>query len=127
MKNTKILLIFSALFVFITACTGKQINDEVITTVDVKKAKELLKEDIQLVDVRTPKEYEEGHIENALNIDVTDDSFVKNIQQLNKEKPVMVYCRSGHRSARAAQILKEQGFKKIYNLDGGFMAWESQE
>jgi rhodanese-related sulfurtransferase len=95
--------------------------------VDVKKAKELLKEDIQLVDVRTPKEYEEGHIENALNIDVTDDSFVKNIQQLNKEKPVMVYCRSGHRSARAAQILKEQGFKKIYNLDGGFMAWESQE
>ena len=127
METIRNLLVINLLFVLIASCGAKQINDEVITTVDVKKAKELLKEDIQLVDVRTPGEYEEGHIDNALNIDVTDDAFVKNIEQLDKEKPVMVYCRSGHRSARAAEILKEKGFKKIYNLDGGFMAWESEK
>ncbi|MBT8229455.1 MAG: rhodanese-like domain-containing protein, partial [Bacteroidia bacterium] len=56
---------------------------------------------IQLVDVRTPEEYEAGHIEKATNIDFLADNFEQNIQEINKDRPVFIYCRSGGRSGQA--------------------------
>ncbi len=79
---------------------------------------------VQLVDVRTPGEYEGGHIKNAQNINVHDDAFDKTVATLDKSKPVMVYCKAGSRSAAAAEKLQAMGFKEIYNLDGGIMKWE---
>jgi len=81
---------------------------------------------IQLIDVRTPKEYEEGHIENAQLINYYSKNFKENIQELDKEKPVYVYCKSGYRSGNSSKILAELGFKEIYDLKGGYMAWEKQ-
>lgn len=81
---------------------------------------------VQLVDVRTPAEYSEGHIENALNIDVKHpDFFSQASPQLSRKSKVYVYCRSGRRSMDAARQLSERGYK-VVNLSGGIMEWEQQ-
>ncbi|PQB04858.1 rhodanese-like domain-containing protein [Aureitalea marina] len=82
---------------------------------------------LQLVDVRTPEEYSVSHLKNAQNICVTDDDFQDQVGVLDKSKPVYVYCRSGKRSARAAKILKEMGFTKVYDLQGGIQEWQDNE
>ncbi|MAP53565.1 rhodanese-like domain-containing protein [Altibacter sp.] len=79
----------------------------------------------QLVDVRTPEEFEDVHLVGAVNISVTNDTFLVNAATLDKETPVYLYCRSGGRSARAAQQFKELGFTKIYDLEGGITAWQA--
>ena len=80
----------------------------------------------QLVDVRTPEEYGSGHLRNAANINIRDNSFEQQAAKLDKNKPVLVYCKAGSRSAAAADKLQEMGFKTIYNLDGGIMKWENE-
>jgi len=82
--------------------------------------------DAQLLDVRTPEEFEEGHIENALNIDWNGDSFDEEISKLDKTQPVFIYCRSGNRSNDAAAHMQKAGFKNIYKLKGGMIAWERE-
>lgn len=77
---------------------------------------------VQLIDVRTPAEFEAGHIPHALNIDVKEVNFEKNIKTLDPARPVAVYCRSGVRSRKAARKLAEKGFQ-VYNLDKGFLSW----
>ena len=77
----------------------------------------------QIVDVRTPDEYKLGHLYDAVNMDVNDPNFTSQIQVLDKNRPVAVYCRVGTRSMKAAQILSEQGFQIIFNLDGGIVQW----
>lgn len=80
---------------------------------------------VQIVDVRTPQEYGEGHISGAVNIDVMNNSFEQNVDKsLDKNIPVAVYCRSGNRSKTAMKILLKKGFK-VYELDKGFNAWKS--
>lgn len=81
--------------------------------------------EVQVVDVRTTSEYVDGHISNATNIDVLQSDFKEKVASLDKEKPVMVYCKMGGRSAKAATILKEMGFKDVTDLEGGFTAWKS--
>lgn len=78
---------------------------------------------VQLVDVRTPEEFAENHLSGALNIDWRGEGFSEKAQNLlDKARPVMVYCRSGRRSAEAAATLDGIGFK-AYNMKGGIMAW----
>ncbi len=78
----------------------------------------------QLVDVRTPEEYAEGHLEGAVNIDVNDSTFLQHATaSLEKGRAVAVYCRSGKRSALAASLLAKQGYNVI-NLLGGILAWK---
>ena len=77
----------------------------------------------QLLDVRTPEEFAEGHIGGAMNIDWKAEDFAQKAQeQLAKDRPVMVYCRSGRRSAEASAVLEELGFK-TFNLLDGIKAW----
>lgn len=81
---------------------------------------------LQLVDVRTPDEYGVSHLKDAQNICVTEANFKEKVQKLDKSKPVYVYCKKGGRSAKAAKILIEMGFKEVYDLQGGITAWESE-
>lgn len=82
---------------------------------------------VQLVDVRTPEEFAEGHLPGALNIDWRGEGFVEKAgAALDKNRPVMVYCRSGRRSAEAASALDGIGFK-TYNMKGGILAWTAAE
>ncbi len=77
-----------------------------------------------LVDVRTPQEFKQGHIDGAININVMDPSFKDEMAKLDaKNKPLMLYCRSGNRSGRAMRILKNEGYTNMYNLLGGYMGY----
>lgn len=78
-----------------------------------------------LIDVRTPEEYSEGHLQGSVNINWNDASFMEQAGKLDKTKPVFVYCRSGHRSGQAAEALRSKGFKEVYDLVGGIMSWQS--
>ena len=95
---------------------------KVVTTDEMQTILEL--DDVQLIDVRTPEEYNEGYIENAQNIDYYSPTFDEDIQKLDKSKPVILYCKSGNRSGKCAEILKEAGFEKIYDLEGGITEWK---
>jgi len=116
------LLVLSFLFI---NCQGQQSKN--IQTVDVKTFAEKLKsnENPQLLDVRTPEEFNSGHIENAANVNWNGDDFVNKAENYDKSKPVFVYCKVGGRSSQAASKLAELGFKEIYNLDGGIMKWNA--
>lgn len=106
-----------------TSCSSASAADG-YTDMNVAQFDSYIKEPgVQLVDVRTAQEYAEGHIAGAINIDYYDRNFVGECEaQLDKAKPVAVYCRSGHRSGLAAKALAKAGFK-VTNLEGGIMAW----
>jgi rhodanese-related sulfurtransferase len=112
------------------ACTGQRASTKFTEVLPVGDYKALLSEkqgEVQLLDVRTAREYAAGHIEGAQNLDVLDkSSFAEGIQRLDPAKPVMLYCRSGRRSANASALLEKKGFTEIYDLKGGFVAWSAQ-
>lgn len=78
---------------------------------------------IQLIDVRTPEEYAEKRILNSKNININGSDFEKQMSTLDKSKPTYFYCLAGSRSARAADWAVKNGFKEVYNLEGGITAW----
>ncbi len=79
----------------------------------------------QIVDVRTPNEFNQNHLKNAMNVNINDNNFSNLINKLDKNKPVFVYCLSGSRSAYAIKIMRTQGFKVLYDLSGGMMQWRA--
>ncbi len=79
--------------------------------------------DIQLIDIRTPREFNGGYIKGAININFFDRDFNDQMAKLNKDKELYIYCRSGNRTSKAAKRLKDQGFTKIYDLQGGILNW----
>lgn len=77
-----------------------------------------------LLDVRTKREFEQGHIEGARNLDIFHvGKFQSQCELLNRDEPVYLYCRSGNRSRKASRILANMGFKEIYDLRGGILNW----
>jgi len=80
-----------------------------------------------LLDVRTDGEFASGHISGARQINFYDGDFQKQLEGLDKETPVYVYCRSGNRSGQAATMMKKMGFKAVYNLQGGIGAWARKQ
>lgn len=77
-----------------------------------------------LLDVRTDQEYAAGHLEGSTQINFNSPDFQQKIKELDPETPVYVYCRSGARSGNAAKMMKQLGFKAVYNLEGGILAWQ---
>lgn len=95
-------------------------------SVDIKEFKiEIAKSDVQLLDVRTTKEYSEGHIPGAMNIDVNAPDFEEKIKTLDKKENVAIYCRSGRHSKMAANKLTAAGYKVI-ELNTGFLSWDGE-
>ncbi len=81
-----------------------------------------------IIDVRTPEEFEGGHIPGAINIDWRNqEEFATKIAEISKDKTVLIYCHSGHRSGNAKKYLQEHGYQKIYNLETGIMGWKKAE
>ena len=78
---------------------------------------------VQLVDVRTPNEFKNGKIENAINIDFNGTSFKEEISQLDRSKTTLIYCHGGGRSASAMKVMENLGFKHVLELSGGFSHW----
>lgn len=100
--------------------------DPFLKDIDAGQAGELLKrqQKIVVLDVRTPEEFAEGHIDGAVNIDFNGDGFKEALGKLDKEAHYLMHCRSGGRSTAAKPAFTELGFNYIYHLDGGMLAWE---
>jgi thioredoxin len=113
-------------FLFIS-CHGQ--TSPAIHTIDAKSFSEKLKatENPQLLDVRTPEEYNTDRIEKSKNLNWNDENFAAKANKLDKAKPIFVYCKTGGRSAQAADKLAKLGFSEIYNLDGGIMKWNASD
>lgn len=104
--------------------SGCNSSDSIVSVSANEFENEIKNDSVQLLDVRTPQEYADGHIEGALNINVQNDDFQQLAEkELSKDSTVLVYCRSGRRSLDAAEILTKLGYKVI-NLKGGIIEWK---
>ena len=120
MKNVKS-IIATLIIILSISCS----NSQNFKSVDVATFKSTLEKtnDVQLIDVRTEDEFNGGHITNAKNISWSSETWSPLVGELDKTKPVLVYCLSGGRSKKAAAKLTELGFKEVLELDGGYLAW----
>ena len=110
----------------IQATAPEQQSAEVNKDVNVDEfAKLIAKGEGQVLDVRTPAEWENGTIDGAIKINFFDKDFQAQLEKLDKTKPIYVYCKSGGRSGKAAKQMQKMGFKTVYNLLGGITAWNA--
>lgn len=115
-----VLLFATVLGVLLNSCTAQPAG-----TVDVATLQaELLADSVQLVDVRTPDEWSRGHIKGAVHIDWFSDDFKVQVEKLDKDAPVRLYCAAGGRSEEAREMLRGMGFRDVLDLDGGIGAWK---
>lgn len=109
----------------ISSCKGQPSKniESVTPEAFAKKISETPK--AQILDVRTPEEFASERIDNAENVNWLGDNFVAGVEKYDKSKPIFVYCKSGARSAQAAEKLQDLGFKTIYQLEGGLLKWDA--
>ena len=90
------------------------------------EAEKILKsnQNVVVLDVRTPEEFEDGHIKGAQNLDMQDDAFADQVSQLDKNKTYILHCAAGGRSSRVLKQMKKLDFKSIYHMNGGVSAWK---
>lgn len=116
----RISLLILSIFTFIFGVSAQT----AVQDVDAVQFKKLIQSgNGVIVDVRTPQEFSRGHIEGATSINIADKSFVSKINLLQKDKPVYVYCLTGSRSHAAANYMARIGFKDVYDMRSGVMAW----
>lgn len=125
-------LALAGLFIISSVLAGGCVQTQTIKDVSPKEASILIQNnrnnpDFVIIDVRTPQEFADGHIANAVNIDYYSVTFRNDIDKLVKSKTYLVYCQSGGRSQNSAKIMEELNFSKVYNILGGIVAWESAE
>tara|TARA_Y100000588_G_C13712101_1_gene693417 strand:+ start:96 stop:494 length:399 start_codon:yes stop_codon:yes gene_type:complete len=119
----KLISAISVLLMFFTTAVFGQTNNDLEIDEFVKK---MASEKYLLIDVRTAEEFAAGHIQGAINIDYYSADFSNQIEKIGKEKPVLLYCRSGNRSAKSMQMMYEMGFVEVKHLDGGIKAWKAE-
>jgi rhodanese-related sulfurtransferase len=93
--------------------------------VKIEEAEKLIADGVQLLDVRTQEEWDAGHLKGAKQVDFTADGFIEKAKAaMDPKKPVLVYCRSGGRSAKATKALRDAGFTAVHDMAGGITAWQ---
>jgi len=91
-----------------------------------EESAQILTKEIQLLDVRTPQEYQQGYIDDAVLVNFFDSDFVTKVStRFDKNKPLYIYCAVGGRSNKAARKLIFEGFESVYDLKGGFNKWKN--
>lgn len=110
------------MLVIITACSQKSGNAISITEVTPAQL-----QTGYLVDVRTPEEYDLGHLDGAVNIDWFAPDFADRFQDIPKDRTIYVYCKKGGRSAKAQEKLRSLGYDHVVDLKGGYEAWEAAQ
>jgi phage shock protein E len=97
-----------------------------VTHVDAKEAAKIVaKNEVVVLDVRSPDEFASGHIKGATNIDFLENDFAERLAKLDREKTYLVHCAAGGRSTKALPKLSKLGFNHIIHLDGGLNAWQA--
>ena len=121
MKRLVVALFASASL--LAACGGSSGS---ITNLTVEEFASTIKDSsVVVLDVRTPEEFNSGHIAGAVNIDFQSGNFEHEVLQLDKSKTYAVYCRSGNRSGQATAIMADNGFSSLFNLSGGMNDWSA--
>jgi thioredoxin len=116
--------LFKATFLLVVLFAGCNAQVKNLNVSDFEKG--INTAGVQILDVRTPDEFAEKHIAGAVNINVNDAAFDKKLAELDKTKPVYVYCLAGGRSKKAADFAAANGFKDVYNLEFGINSWLSE-
>ena len=112
--------------------TDKTGNGQVLKNLSPEESHKLIQEhrddkNFMILDVRTPKEFGQARLEDAVNVDYYNKSFKKELAKLEKEKIYLVYCRSGNRSRKSLKLMKELGFQEVYNMSGGIGTWAAKK
>jgi phage shock protein E len=119
----KFLILTASLLLSLVSCSPAA--ESAPAPITIEQAEKQLAEGAQLLDVRTKEEWDEGHLKGATLVTVTEEGFLEKAKaKLDPKKPVVVYCRSGARSAKATEQLREAGFT-IHDLAGGITAWKA--
>lgn len=132
MKSITLMLLLSFLFI---SCTPKaqtatsttnkvEVIENSVEVIDATSFKQQIEAgSVQLIDIRTPGEFNQAHIVGSINYDYYQRTFMSQMSTLDKSKPIYIYCRSGNRTGNASKKLKAAGFIKIYDLKGGINYW----
>ena len=118
--------------VLISGCIGQgdtEQEEQLIVDVTPAVAYALIQEntenqDFVIIDVRTPEEYADGHIEKAINLDHYSETFKGELDKLDKDKTYLIYCRAGPLSRMALNIMEDLDFSEVYHIDDGIVEWE---
>jgi rhodanese-related sulfurtransferase len=118
-------------FVFILTVAASAAAGSPVANVTVGNAQKLIKEragngNFVILDVRTPGEFAEGHIDGAVNVDVQSRDFEKRLRALDRNKSYLVYCRTGNRSRQAILAMEAVGFRSIFHMNEGIVRWKQQ-
>jgi len=132
------LIYILSIFLFSNACSlsipkhhKKAHQSEIYKNIKPAQARKLIKENkdnpnFVILDVRTEREFKNGHLKNAKNIDFFSNSFQDSLKKLDTSNMYFIYCKGGNRSSKALSQMKEMGFQKIYNLLGGITRWQKE-
>ena len=134
LERSRILVLLGTLVVgalLISGCIDTKTTVQIVKDISVIEAYSLIQknkdsEDFVIIDVRTPEEFANEHIENAINLDYYSEDFRDELDTLDKERTYLIYCRSGKRSGNALKIMKELGLKKVFNMLGGIIQWKAE-
>ena len=105
-------------------------SNNLLKTISPKMASDLIAKhknntDFIILDVRTPQEFNNGHIEKAILLDFYSKTYTDGLKRLDKSKTYLIYCRSGNRSGKTLDLIKNMGFSQVYNMDQGIRGWLS--
>jgi len=125
--------ILVALLVLAGGCADREatgVSTQIIEDVTTEEAYALIQDNqdnqsFVILDVRTPGEYAGGHIAEAINLDYNSGTFREEVNELDKDKTYLIYCRTARRSGLALDIMEELGFGEVYNMLGGIVEWEA--
>jgi rhodanese-related sulfurtransferase len=125
------ILIFILCLGFVLPALGTRDGTRIVA-VSAKEAANLIDKHngnpgFAILDIRTPDEFQSGHLSNAISIDFYSQDFAEKLSRLDKEKTYLVYCRTGNRSTRALAFFDKLKFQKIYHLSTGIRGWQSED
>lgn len=121
----KLVLVLSALLVSLSCNSKPPLNEQEKSAIHLVNPSEFKEKSANqvIIDIRTPQEFSQGHIEGAININYYDNTFMDQIEKFDKSKPIFLYCRSGNRTSSASARVAKLGFGEVYDLQGGIMNW----
>ena len=126
-STIKLVLIVSLLLVSAMALAATPIENISARTATALIQENLSNPEFVILDIRTPGEYNAGHITGARNIDFYAQSFAQEIHSLDREKTYLIYCRSGNRSGKSLPLFQKLGFRHAYHLETGINGWLKQK
>ncbi|HMJ67805.1 MAG TPA: rhodanese-like domain-containing protein [Cyclobacteriaceae bacterium] len=111
------------LFIIVLACASPDSKNSANYLLQPEDFQNKINHGATLIDVRSVEEYASGHITGSLNMDVSNPSFKDNVLMLDRSKEYALYCASGVRSGKAADVMRQEGFASVYTLTGGIKHW----